>query len=73
MQFNCWEHCKILSQIANLSCTVFVKKPVTDNCLALDMSISLYENYIMLNHTSPFTNGALEAVNGQSFYVETTS
>ena len=26
---------------------------VTDNYVVLDMSMSLYENYNMLNHTSP--------------------
>lgn len=57
-QFNCWEHCKFISHIVKFSCSVFVMESVTDSCLALDVNMSLYETYIMLNHTRPFANGA---------------
>ena len=54
MQFNCSENCKYLNRVVKFACSVFAMEPVTDNCLVLDMSMSL----VVLNRISPFTNGA---------------
>lgn len=59
MEFNCLEHCKF-KVIVKISCSLFAVEPLTDICLVLDVSMSLYENYVMLNHTSPFTGRAPE-------------
>lgn len=40
--------------IVKFYCYELAVVPLTDNCLVLDMNISLYENDIMLNHTSGF-------------------
>lgn len=51
VQFNCWEHCKFISHIVKVSYSVFAMEPATDNHLVLDVNMSLYQNYVMLNHT----------------------